>query len=375
MNVVLTGGGTGGHIYPALAIAEALADEPGVAPLNVLYVGTRDRLEAEIVPRSSVAIAFVHAAPLSRRNPFSALRASWENLRGIVGALSVLRRFSPDAVIATGGYVAFPVVVAARLARIVHGSRVKIALLEPNAGAGLTNRLLTPLVDEVWISFEGAAGARGRRTFLTGTPVRAAFLKPADAKAARLALGLAPERTTVVVIGGSQGARSLNEAVAALVEHPQRWQLLHVTGAAHVAAIQARESAAVARGDARVIGYLEDPALAYAAADLVVARAGASTLAELAATGTPAILIPYPHATEDHQTHNAGAVVAAGAARLLPDAELSAERLARELEVALAPEALAALRAAARRYAQRDARAAIRARVKAWSPAKCFPPC
>jgi UDP-N-acetylglucosamine--N-acetylmuramyl-(pentapeptide) pyrophosphoryl-undecaprenol N-acetylglucosamine transferase len=375
VKIVLTGGGTGGHVYPALAIAEALAEEPAVAPLEVLFAGTRDRLEAEIVPKAGIPIAFVRAAPLERRPSLELVRTAFENLRGVGDAFALVQRFAPDAVIATGGYVTFPVVVAARLARLLHRSRAKIVLLEPNATAGLTNRLLEPLVDEKWVSLPQVAGAQGRRTIVTGTPVRAAFLKPIDARIARLTLGLEPQRTTVAIIGGSQGAHSLNEAVASLLEAGGApWQILHLTGSRDFAAMSAREQPAVARGDARVINYLADPRVAYAAADLMVVRAGASTLAELAATATPAILVPYPHATGDHQTHNARTFVALGAARLLRDEELSGERLARELHEALAPEAIAAMRRAAHKLAQGDPRAVIRARVKRWSPANTAQP-
>jgi UDP-N-acetylglucosamine--N-acetylmuramyl-(pentapeptide) pyrophosphoryl-undecaprenol N-acetylglucosamine transferase len=357
--VLLTGGGTGGHIYPALAIAEALAEERA-APLDVLFVGTRGGLESEIVPGAGVRAAFVDAAPLSRRLSPALLRTVVLNARGFVQSLGVLHRFKPDVAIATGGYVTFPVIAALRAVRALRLSRAKIALLEPNAEPGLTNRLLGPLVDEIWT---GLTPGGAPKTVATGTPVRATFARPLEAHAARAALGLDPALTTIVVFGGSQGARSLNEAfIAYAAALPDAVQLLMVAGARDHAAVAGRLA-----GVPRVVvaRYLDDPRAAYAAADLIVARAGASTLAELAATGTPALLVPYPHATADHQTRNAEVFVRAGAARMLADGDLTPCRLRAELESALEPATLAALRAAARARGGGDARANVVARVNA----------
>ena len=360
MRVLLTGGGTGGHVYPALAIAEALGAESALQPLDVLFVGTRGGLEREIVPAAGVRAEFVDAAPLLRTLSPALLRTLIANARGFVQSLGVLHRFKPDVAIATGGYVTFPVIAALRAVVALGLSRARIALLEPNAEPGLTNRLLGPLVDEIWLTLTPAGAPK---TVDTGTPVRASFgsaLAPAEA---RVALGLDPALSTVVVFGGSQGARSLNDAVAGLAPAwPADRQLLLVAGARDYAAVAAR----LAGFDrVRVVRYLEDPRAAYAAADLVVARAGASTLAELSATATPALLVPYPHATADHQARNAAVFARGGAARVLPDGDLSAERLRAELDAALEPAALAALRAGARARGRSDARAKVVARVKA----------
>jgi UDP-N-acetylglucosamine--N-acetylmuramyl-(pentapeptide) pyrophosphoryl-undecaprenol N-acetylglucosamine transferase len=281
------------------------------------------------------------------------------NVRGIVQATSLARRFRPDVVVATGGYVAFPAVAGARAAALATRRRVPIALLEPNAEPGLTNRLLEPFVDEIWL---GVGGVARRKAVLTGTPVRASLRVPLEREVARTQLGLASGRTTIVAIGGSQGARRLNEAMLGLDKAARRngWQVLALTGAGE---LERARTAASGLDWLHVAGYLDDPAPAYAAADIVVARAGASTLAELAATGTPALLVPYPHATADHQTRNAEAVAATGAARVIADADLDAARLGRELESALEPGALAALRQAARERAHADPAAAIAARI------------
>jgi UDP-N-acetylglucosamine--N-acetylmuramyl-(pentapeptide) pyrophosphoryl-undecaprenol N-acetylglucosamine transferase len=355
-----------------LAIAEALGEDAAFAPLDVLFVGTRDGLEATIVPKAGLRAAFVSAAPLLRKISPALFRTLFANVAGFFQSLRVLRRFRPDVAIATGGYVALPVVAALRVLRALRGSRAKIALLEANAVPGLTNRLLGPLVDEVWLSAPDASESLGSKAVVTGTPVRASMLRPVTPQDARLALGLDPQKTTVVVMGGSQGARSLNEAVATLVtgrELPADWQILHVSGARDFAGLAERENGALAGGAVRLVEYLEDPRAAYAAADLVVARSGASTLGELAATGTPALLVPFPFATADHQAHNAAAFARGGAAHVVADRELDAQRLFDELQELLQPERLAAMRAAAHdRHA--DPRAAVRERVKRWLPAK-----
>ena len=368
MRVVLTGGGTGGHVYPAIAIAEALAADAAFAPLDVLFVGTRDGLEAQIVPKAALPIAYVDAAPLVRKRSKALVRTFTANLAGVVQSLGILHRARPDVLIATGGYVTFPVVAALRLVRLAGRSHAKIALLEPNAAAGLTNRLLAPLVDEVWYAMAPEGRALGAREFVVGTPVRATMRRHVDPALARKTLGVERKLSTIVVMGGSQGARSINEAVAGLIEagFPEAWQFIIIAGAREFEGLSAR-LASFER--VRVVAYLDDPRAAYAAADIVVARAGASTLGELTATAAPALLVPYPYATDDHQTQNARAFAASGAARVIADVELDAARLRAELKGALEPPALHSLRAAARSLSGADPRAAILSRVKRWPSA------
>lgn len=370
---MLAGGGTGGHVYPAIALAEAFASDAACAPLELTFVGTRAGLEARIVPNSGNAIRFVRAAPLVRKISLSFVRTLATNVAGFVDALGILGRLQPDVLVATGGYVSLPVVAASRFLRALGRSHARIAVLEPNAVAGLTNRLLAPLVDEVWYSIAPPGRALGARESLVGTPVRASMREPLDARVARAALALDPAKTTVVVMGGSQGARSINEAVAGFVEAgvPAGWQILVLAGDRDFVDLAARLRD---RANATVLAYLDDPRVAYAAADVVVARAGASTLGELAATATPALLVPYPYATDDHQTHNARAFTARGAARAIADGALDAARLGRELHEMLAPDALAALRVAARAGAIADPAASVVARVKAWPASKPSPP-
>ncbi len=368
--VAFTGGGTGGHVYPALAIDDAIRAQYDAEHYEPRFFGNRDGVEARVV--TSMPLAFVPSAPLQRSFTFGTLLTVWRNLVGIAVAVRALLAFRPIVVIATGGYVCFPVVVAARLLRAVGMLRCAIALLEINVRPGLTNRLLTPLVDEVWTSYAASERHFGAKAVTTGTPVRATLAASIHPHRARLALGLAPERTTIVAMGGSQGARSINEAVAALVTRRTLGddrQLLHISGERDHAYMAAEERDP-GSNHVLLVAYLPDPANAYAAADLMIARAGASTLAELAATGTPAVLVPYPHAAEDHQTVNAELFAANGAAVVVADAELDGDRLWWILDGLLRSDRLRAMRKAARALATPDAGAEIVRRIEMLIPAR-----
>ncbi len=368
--VAFAGGGTGGHIYPALAIDDAIRSEYDAAHYQPRFFGNRDGLEARLV--TSMPLTFVPSAALQRSFSFGTLRTVLRNLAGIVVALRALAAFRPQMVVATGGYVCFPVVVAARVLRLVGGLRCAIALLEINVRPGLTNRLLAPLVDEVWTTYDASAPYFRGKAYRTGTPVRASLLRTVNPSRARMALGIAPERTTIVAMGGSQGARSINEAIVALVTRRTLGdgrQVLHVSGERDYAYMQAEERD-TGENHVALVAYLPDPANAYAAADVVIARSGASTLAELAATGTPAILIPYPHAADDHQAHNAAVFADAGAAVVIADAELDGDRLWWALEAILQPERLAAMRQAAAGLNAPAAGANIVSRIESLIPAR-----
>ncbi len=323
---------------------------------------------------TTMPLTFIPSAPLQRRPSLHALRTLARNVSGIAVAWRALRTFRPDVVIATGGYVCFPVVVAARLLRVFgRGSAPQIALLELNVRPGLTNRLLRPLVDEVWLTYGESRRYFGAKAVATGAPVRASLSRLPPPREARLALGLEPERTTIVVMGGSQGARSINAAVTTLVTTlalPAAWQVLHISGERDYPAVRADQARLASGNVVRLVPYLSDPGTAYAAADIVVARAGASTLAELAATATPAVLIPYPFAADDHQTANAALFAAGGAGVVLPDRALTAELLLATLATQLSGDVPAAMRAAAARLSPAGAVARIVERITAWLPAR-----
>jgi len=242
-----------------------------------------------------------------------------------------------------------------------------------DATPGLTARLVAPLVDEVWTTFPTATELFGRKAVQTGPPVRASLRAVKDAPSARERLGLDPDRTTILVMGGSLGARSINEAVAALVTRrtlQPDWQVLHVSGERDYAYMQAEERALAPGNQVVLVPYLADPADAYAAADVVVGRAGANTLAELAVTGTPAILVPYPHHKDQHQVRNAELFAAQGAAVVVPDAELDGDKLWWALRDVLETDRLRTMRSAARSLAPRDATAAMVARTARATPAR-----
>ncbi|MBV8601043.1 MAG: UDP-N-acetylglucosamine--N-acetylmuramyl-(pentapeptide) pyrophosphoryl-undecaprenol N-acetylglucosamine transferase [Candidatus Eremiobacteraeota bacterium] len=325
-----------------------------------IFYGTKSGLERDILARSPIALRTIPSRPLRRRlSPDLALTLG-ANALGIARAASELRAFGPDVVVATGGYVCFPVVVAARTRR-----KVALALLEENAYPGLTNKLLAPLVDEVWGATWTQPAAFKRRFVTTGIPVRTEFKAPPPRPRARERLGIEPHARVVLVMGGSQGARSINEATSALVtqrELPRDWWILHVCGARDYEHVRLAQRERKAHNRVTLVPYLDDPVPAYAAADLVVARAGASTLAELAVARRASLLIPYPYASDDHQTANARVFQEAGAARLLFDAELGGDVLWWALEEAFRA-GTGAMEQAAASLAPADAAAMIVRRV------------
>ncbi len=321
-------------MVPALAVAEALRAEGA----EVVFIGG-DRAEARLVPAAGFALHTIAVEGLSRSNPLRAARALGLALLALPRARSLLRALAPDAVMGGGGYVAGPVGLAAL------SLRIPLVLTEADSHLGLTNRLLAPRARRVCLSFpiEGRGGGRYR---VTGRPVPAPHT---DRLVARAHLGLAAEGTCVLVFGGSLGARSINlAALEAFAASP--WQVLHVSGRRDHPELAARE---LRRGyHLRDYLDLEDFAAALAAADLVVARAGGSVF-EIAANALPAVLIPYPYAAADHQAANARWMAQAGAAIVIPDGELTAERLGADVGALVAdPARLAAMAAAARSLAR-----------------------
>jgi UDP-N-acetylglucosamine--N-acetylmuramyl-(pentapeptide) pyrophosphoryl-undecaprenol N-acetylglucosamine transferase len=358
LRVVFAGGGTGGHLYPAIAIADALRARGA----TVTFVGTAERLEATIVPAAGYALNTIASRPLLRRLSWDFVPTVAANVAGTLQSFFLLMRLRPDLLVATGGYVCFPAVLAARSLQLLRGSRMTIALLEPNAKPGLTNRLLAPLVDEVWGAFADADSRFAGKYVRTGVPVRSTLRALPSRDEAIAALGLDPGRKTLLVMGGSQGARTINDALSALMNEsglPPGWQLVVLTGERDYD----RTRAAMQGRSAVLRPYLADPSEGYAAADLVLARAGASTIAELTATGKPAILVPYPFAADDHQTTNAARFAATGAAVVLADRDIQRGGLRGVIEEMAAPQRIAALQAAAERLHTGDPVGTILARV------------
>jgi UDP-N-acetylglucosamine--N-acetylmuramyl-(pentapeptide) pyrophosphoryl-undecaprenol N-acetylglucosamine transferase len=364
VKILFAGGGTGGHVYPAIAIADALRllRHAPIDRWDITFVGTRDRIEATIVPKAGYPLATIVAKPLARKLSSAMLVAPFANAIGVLQSLVLLVRIKPDMIVATGGYVCFPLVVAAKVLRSLKLLHAPIALLEPNARPGLTNRLLAPLVDEVWGAAQNVDPRFTGKYARTGVPVRASLeaLPPREEAIARL--GLDQARLTLLAMGGSLGAARINDAIAWFSENgvPDGWQILLVAG---IRDAQRLASQSASNPLVHIVAYLDDPADAYAVADLVLARAGASTVAELAAVGAGAILVPYPFAADDHQDANARAVEATGAAVVVRDAELNGPRLA----ALFAGDGLLLdrVRLAARSLAGADATSAVTARIAA----------
>ncbi|EKU71986.1 undecaprenyldiphospho-muramoylpentapeptide beta-N-acetylglucosaminyltransferase [Selenomonas sp. F0473] len=338
MNIIVSGGGTGGHIYPALTIIRAI--ERHVPSARILYVGTPNGLEADIVPREGIDFAAIELAGFERRLSFENVLRAGRALRALVRARGIVHDFRPDVAVGTGGYVAGPVLLAASLAG------VPTLVQEQNVFAGVTNRILSHFATAIAVGMEDARGVFPKeKTFVTGNPIRPEVLTVTRAEGAAF-FGFDPTKKTVLISGGSRGARSINRAMVEVLAHAaarQDVQYIHVTGADEHADTLARLRARGVRlEDAlhiRVLPYLYNMPQAMAAADIAVFRAGATGLAELAARGVPAILIPYPYAAENHQEKNARALAAAGAAEVILNRDIGAAALEGALHALLADDA------------------------------------
>ena len=362
MKVLIAGGGTGGHVYPGIAVAEHLMrTRPGS---EVVFVGGRRGLEAQVVPAAGFRLRFIETRGFPRRAWWRWPAAVLSNLVGLFQALSVVATERPDVVLGTGGYVSGPVSLAAWM---LHRP---LLLQEQNSIPGLANRWLARLADEVHLSFVEARSYFPRRDHLkvSGNPIRD-YILSGDRGAALQEFGLVAGKPTVFIFGGSRGAHRINEAALEAMRRLKGRvdvQFILQTG---------RDDLEWARGvveaeqlPARVLPFLTRIHMAYAAADLVVCRSGAMTLAEIAACGTPSILVPYPHAAHDHQAVNAANLVDRGAAAMILDRELTGERLANEIAHWLTDrQALSRMSANARTFARPDAAERIVRGLERWS--------
>ena len=317
---MISGGGTGGHVYPALAVVQAL--EPGKG--EVRYLGSAPSIEAELVARAGLPFVGISAAPIRGRAPWTVVRNLAQTLAGVRQALRQIRDFRPEAIFVTGGYVSVPVVVAGWL------RRVPILIYLPDIEPGLAIRVLSRLAQRVAVSVEESQRYfPAHKTTVTGYPVRSELLT-ADKREAQKALDLEEDLKTLLVFGGSRGARSINIALSKVLDRLlDVCQIIHICGRldAHWVEGQRAELPARLRDRYRVYAYLhEEMTLALAAADLVVARAGAATLGEFPALGLPSILVPYPYAGR-HQELNADYLVSRGSAVKMDNADLEEKLL------------------------------------------------
>ncbi len=343
MRLLVAAGGTGGHLYPAIAVAKRFRELAEGA--EVIFVGTERGLESSILPAAGFSLELVRAAPLRGGSFSRKLRGVAGLFFGLVDSLLLLRRFEPQVVMGVGAYVSGTVLLAAAL------KGIPTLILEPNAEPGLANRWLSPFVDEAACAWEETTRYFGRKGFVTGNPVRREIVEvgPLGPQAA--------QRMRVLAFGGSQGSAALNRAVTGslsiLSADRNRLEWVHQTGPRDLPAVREAHERHSVR--ARVVPYIEAMHEAYEAADLVIARGGATTCAELACAGRGALLLPLPLAG-GHQEKNAEMMAEAGAARFLREGDLTPERLAREiLDLLDAPEARTRMAECARRRARPDA--------------------
>ncbi len=354
--IILSGGGTGGHIYPAVTIArEILAMEPDA---DILFVGTARGMESRIIPAEGFAFRSLPAAGIQRRLTLSNFKALGKAAGGLWKARGILHDFKPDVVIGTGGYVCGPILMTAAL------SHIPTMIQEQNVIPGITNKILSRVVDRVALGYEEAKSRfpHPEKCVFTGNPVRAAVTE-VDRGAARKKLKISEDTFMVLAAGGSRGARSINHAMQEVhrkFKDERNLCLYHVTGTDGFSAVKEALGDVTEDGRwgtaSRIISYEKDMPTALAAADLVIYRAGAVGLAELSARGLASILIPYPYAAEDHQTHNARVFEKNGASIVISDKDLTGEALISHIEeLKNAPKRLSEMAKAARKIGNIDA--------------------
>jgi UDP-N-acetylglucosamine--N-acetylmuramyl-(pentapeptide) pyrophosphoryl-undecaprenol N-acetylglucosamine transferase len=353
MRLLIAGGGTGGHLFPGIAVAEEfLARGQGN---EVLFVGTEKGIEARLLPRLGYRLACIQAAGVRGKGGMSGIKGVAMLLHAYSQSRKILKEFKPDLVFGVGGYASGPTVLAAR------GMGINRFIHEQNAIPGLTNKILARFADQVFISLEESRHYfPEEKTLLTGNPLRKEILARVEERTLSVPSGLKKSDGIfrLLVFGGSAGAHSINQNMTAalpfLREVRDRLAITHQTGEndlTEVGAAYRREEFA-----GEILPFIDDMAAAYHSADLVICRAGATTIAEITACGKGCIFIPYPHAVDDHQRRNAEALLKVGAGFMLLEQELSGERLATEIKGLMADrEQLAVVGRAARNMARLDA--------------------
>jgi UDP-N-acetylglucosamine--N-acetylmuramyl-(pentapeptide) pyrophosphoryl-undecaprenol N-acetylglucosamine transferase len=345
MRVLIAAGGTGGHIYPGIAVANEIMRRDSTS--LVRFVGTARGLENRLVPNAGFELSIIESQGLKNVSALARVRGLLLLPKSFFSARRVIRDFRPDVVVGAGGYVSGPVLLAASLMRF------PTMVMDSNALPGWTNRVLARFVDRAAVSFAEALPHFRGRGVLTGNPVRSEFFEiPAKSHDAA--------KLSVLVFGGSQGARAINEAMIAalpkLTPRKDSLSVTHQTGTADLERIQRGYADAGWIDNVEVKAYIDDMVNEFAQADLIVSRAGATTSAELVAASKAAIMIPFPLAADDHQRKNAEALEAAGAARMILQKDLTGERLAEEIALLLgSPEKILAMESAGRKLARREA--------------------
>ncbi|MBF0477490.1 MAG: undecaprenyldiphospho-muramoylpentapeptide beta-N-acetylglucosaminyltransferase [Deltaproteobacteria bacterium] len=318
MRIIIGGGGTGGHLFPALALADEFKRQ--IPETEIIFVGSRQGLESRLVPQHGYDLIFIHAKGWKGRGIIGKIKSLWAVPVGVLKSLWIIWRFKPDLVIGVGGYASGPVGLAAWM------MGKKMALQEQNSIPGLTNRLLGRLADIIFLSFEDQAGCFDpAKTRLVGNPVRESLLR-----AGRMTTSDPAGRIRLLIMGGSQGAHRINEVFTAamdlLGDRRTGWRITHQTGEKDFDAVTAEYQRLGL--DANVAPFFTDMGQVYAQTDVVLARSGATTLAELTSLRKPAVFIPYPYAANNHQEINARFVSDQGAAMTITEAELTPQLLA-----------------------------------------------
>lgn len=347
MRVLIAAGGTGGHIYPGIAVAKEIMRRDAAS--LVRFVGTARGLEKRVVPNAGFELSIIESAGLKNVGLAARLRGLLLLPKSFFAARRLIREFRPDIVVGAGGYVSGPVLLAASL------MKAPTLVMESNALPGWTNRVLARFVDKAAVSFTEAMPHFRGKAVLTGNPVRSEFFDIA-------AKTHDPQNVSLLVFGGSQGARAINQAMVDALPHlaseKHRLRVTHQTGMTDLEKVQREYAEASWRAYVDVKPYIDDMVSEFSKADLIVSRAGATTTAELLAAGKAAIMIPFPLAADDHQRKNAEALESAGAARMILQHDLTGELLANEIKVLFhAPEKLNEMEDAARKLARRDAAA------------------
>lgn len=324
LRVMIAGGGTGGHLFPGIALAEQVVAAGG----QVRFVGTDRGIEARVLPEDGWALDRIEVSGIKGRGIKGLITGLLRLPRAWLQSRRIIRDFAPDVVVGVGGYASGPIVATAWL------MGKPTAILEQNSIPGITNRILGKLVRRVFATFPDPRGSfSARKLVLAGNPIRKALLDKLElARASESGSESQARPPRLFVFGGSQGARAINDAMtraaAELAAALPGLEIWHQTGNAELERTRVDYAAAgLGEPRVRVVPFIRDMSEPYAWCDLVVCRAGATSLSELAAVGCPALLIPFPHATDDHQTHNATSLVAAGAAVVIAERELSSDRL------------------------------------------------
>jgi len=340
--ILIMAGGTGGHIYPGLAVADALRAQGW----NIVWLGAPNSMEAELVPKQGYPVAWVNFSGVRGKGAMRLLTLPFTLLRALGQSADAIFRHRPDVVLGMGGYITMP---GGLMAAIL---RRPLVIHEQNSIAGMSNKVLAKLATTVMSGFPDVL----KGTIWCGNPVRADIAAVAEPQ---VRFTNRSGKLNVLVVGGSLGAQALNEALPkalALMSEAERPNVLHQTGKKHFESVEKLYQQSGVSADIRA--FLDDMAQQYANADVVICRAGALTIAELAAAGVASVLVPFPHAVDDHQTYNARFLSEQGAALLLPQTELNAEKLAQLLRE-MTSEKLLAMAQAARNLAKPDATAQV----------------